>query len=72
MQYDNSDDPFGFWDDEPTRALTRTHVGARSHGDTAATTRMIPVVRTEHGADHRHRPGRHAIRCSLESPCWWA
>src|SRR4029079_19267800 len=47
MQYDNSDDPFGFWDDEPTRALTRTHVGARSHGDTAAATRMIPVVRTE-------------------------
>src|SRR4051812_20229778 len=45
MQYDNSDDPFGFWDDEPTRALTRTHVGTRSHGDTAGTTGMIPVVR---------------------------
>src|SRR4051812_2304693 len=47
MQYDNSDDPFGFWDDEPTRSLTRTHVGTRSHGDTATTTRMIPVVRTD-------------------------
>jgi len=48
MQYDNSDDPFGFWDDEPTRALTRTHVGARSHTDTRAHTKMIPVVRSEH------------------------
>src|SRR3954471_11331584 len=46
MQYDNSDDPFGFWDDEPTRALTRTHAGTRSHGDTGAATRMIPVVRS--------------------------
>ena len=48
MQYDNSDDPFGFWDDEPTRPLKRTHTGTRSHGDTGATTRMIPVVRSEH------------------------
>jgi LysM repeat protein len=47
MQYDNSDDPFGFWNDEPTRPLRRTHAGTRSHGDTAATTRMIPVVRSE-------------------------
>jgi len=52
MQYDNSDDPFGFWDAEPTRALKRTQVGTRSHGDTlakaAAETRMIPVVRSPH------------------------
>src|SRR4029079_6271664 len=47
MQYDNSDDPFGFWNDEPTRPLRRTHGGTRSHGDPAATTRMIPVVRSE-------------------------
>ena len=47
MQYDNSDDPFGFWNDEPTRPLRRTHGGTRSHGDTTATTRMIPVVRSE-------------------------
>ncbi|MEP7202277.1 MAG: LysM peptidoglycan-binding domain-containing protein [Ilumatobacteraceae bacterium] len=40
MQHDNSDDPFGFWNDEPTRQLKRTHVGARSHAET----RMVPVV----------------------------
>jgi len=47
MQYDNSDDPFGFWDDEPTRPLRRTHAGTRSHHDTGATTGMIAVVRSE-------------------------
>jgi len=44
MQHDNSDDdPFGFWNDEPTRQLKRTQVGARSHGET----RMVPVVRAD-------------------------
>ena len=33
MQHDNSDDPFGFWNDEPTRLLPRTHAGTRSHAD---------------------------------------
>ncbi len=33
MQHDNSDDPFGFWNDEPTRQLPRTHAGTRSHAD---------------------------------------
>jgi LysM repeat protein len=44
MQHENSDDPFGFWKDEPTRPLKRTHVGTRAHSDT----RIVPVVRTEH------------------------
>jgi LysM repeat protein len=43
MERDNSDDPWGFWNDEPTRALKRAHVGTRSHGDTG----MVPVVRTQ-------------------------
>jgi LysM repeat protein len=43
MQHDNSDDPFGFWKDEPTRQLKRPQVGTRSHGET----RMVPVVRSE-------------------------
>jgi hypothetical protein len=49
MQYDNSDDPFGFWNDEPTRQLKRTHTGTRAHTDTRAlpATRMVPVVRSE-------------------------
>jgi LysM repeat protein len=40
MQHDNSDDPWGFWQEEPTRHLQRTQVGTRTHGDTA----MVPVV----------------------------
>lgn len=44
MQHANSDDPWGFWSDEPTRPLKRAQVGTRSHGET----RMIPVVRAEH------------------------
>ena len=49
MQHDNSDDPFGFWDDEPTRQLKRPQVGTRSHLDTRSlpATRMVPVVRTD-------------------------
>jgi LysM repeat protein len=43
MEHDNSDDPWGFWNDEPTRPLKRAHVGTRAHGET----RMVPVVRTE-------------------------
>ncbi len=43
MQHDNSDDPFGFWNDEPTRQLKRTQVGTRAHTDT----RMVPVVRAD-------------------------
>ena len=43
MEHDNSDDPWGFWNDEPTRPLKRAHVGTRAHGDT----RMVPVVRTQ-------------------------
>ncbi len=43
MQHDNSDDPWGFWQDEPTRQLQRTQVGTRSHGDTG----MVPVVRMD-------------------------
>ncbi len=43
MQHDNSDDPWGFWNDEPTRPLNRVHTGSRAHGET----RMIPVVRRE-------------------------
>ncbi len=43
MQHEQSDDPWGFWNDEPTRPLKRAQVGTRSHGET----RMVPVVRTE-------------------------
>ena len=43
MQHVNSDDPWGFWNDAPTRPLTRVHAGTRSHGDT----KMVPVVRAE-------------------------
>ena len=43
MQNDNSDDPYGFWSDEPTRQLKRTQVGARAHTET----RMVPVVRMD-------------------------
>ncbi len=43
MQHDNSDDPWGFWQDEPTRQLKRTQVGTRSHGETG----MVPVVRAD-------------------------
>lgn len=42
MQHDDLDDPYGFWNDQPTRQIQRTHVGARSHGET----RMVPLVRT--------------------------
>ncbi len=53
MQHDNSDDPFGFWENEPTRQLKRTQVGTRAHTDTrgpAATraeSRMVPVIRAD-------------------------
>ena len=51
MQHDNSDDPFGFWKNEPTRQLKRTQTGTRAHTDTGATaraeTQMIPVIRTD-------------------------
>ena len=43
MQNDNSDDPYGFWNDEPTRQLKRTQVGTRAHTET----RMVPVVRMD-------------------------
>src|SRR6185295_17959017 len=54
MENDNSDDPYGFWNDEPTRPLKRTHVGTRAHTETQmipvvrhAETRMVPVVRMD-------------------------
>jgi len=49
MQHDNSDDPYGFWDDEPTRPLRRTQAGTRSHTDTRSlpATRMVPVVQVD-------------------------
>jgi LysM repeat protein len=43
MQHDNSDDPYGFWEAEPTRQLKRTQVAVRSHNET----RMVPVVRMD-------------------------
>ncbi|MEY2553195.1 MAG: hypothetical protein QOC57_1055, partial [Ilumatobacteraceae bacterium] len=43
MQHDDSDDPFGFWNDHPTRPLARAHTGTRAHGET----RLIPVVRAQ-------------------------
>jgi LysM repeat protein len=56
MQYDNSDDPYGFWNDEPTRQLKRTQAGTRAHGDTG----MVPVVRMDRTrpmpAPHRPNP----------------
>jgi LysM repeat protein len=70
MQYDNSDDPFGFWKDEPTRQLKRTQARTRAHADTSAdtrpltrpATRMVPVVRT----DRTHaEPGLHPPRNPL-------
>jgi LysM repeat protein len=61
MQHDNSDDdPFGFWNDEPTRQLKRPQAGTRSHTDTGSlpVTRMVPVVRTERSrpATVEHEP----------------
>ena len=56
MQHDNSDDPWGFWPDEPTRQLKRTQVGTRAHGET----RMVPVVATDRtrpmAEPHIHNP----------------
>ncbi len=43
MQHNNSDDPYGFWSDEPTRQLKRTQLGTRAHAET----RMVPVVRMD-------------------------
>ena len=43
MLNDNSDDPYGFWNDEPTRQLRRTQAGTRAHEET----RMVPVVRMD-------------------------
>jgi LysM repeat protein len=69
MQHDNSDDPFGFWNDEPTRQLTRTHTGTRSHTDTRSlpATRMVPVVRSD-----RSRPivALHRPRNPLLTRIW--
>ena len=66
MQYDNSDDPFGFWKDEPTRQLKRTQAGTRAHadsrGDTRPITRMVPVIRTDHS---NSVPGLHPPRNPL-------
>jgi LysM repeat protein len=46
MQHDNSDDPYGFWKDEPTRQLKRTQAGTRSHAEPEVT-RMVPLVRID-------------------------
>ena len=45
MQHDNSDDPYGFWKDEPTRQLKRTH--GRTSVPSRTETRMVPVVRMD-------------------------
>ena len=60
MQHDNADDPWGFWESEPTRQLKRTPasttharptparrapVATRVHGDTG----MVPVIRVDRG-----------------------
>jgi LysM repeat protein len=69
MQHDNSDDPFGFWNDEPTRQLKRTHTGTRSHTDPHGlpATRMVPVVRSD-----RSRPivALHRPRNPLLTRIW--
>lgn len=69
MQHDNSDDPFGFWNDEPTRQLKRTHAGTRSHTDPHGipATRMVPVVRSD-----RSRPivALHRPRNPLLTRLW--
>ncbi len=61
MQHDNSDDPYGFWNDEPTRQLKRTQAGTRSHTDTRSlpVTRMVPVVQTDRA---RRMPPEHRPR----------
>ena len=46
MQHDNSEDPYGFWQDEPTRPLKRTQAGTRSHAEPEVT-RMVPVIRAD-------------------------
>jgi LysM repeat protein len=61
MQDDNFDDPFGFWHDEPTRQLKRTHTGTRAHTGSLPVTRMVPVVRTDRSRpiaalDRPHNP----------------
>jgi LysM repeat protein len=61
MQHDNSDDPFGFWNDEPTRQLKRPQAGTRSHTETRSlpVTRMVPVVQRDRtspiAAEHHPR-----------------
>jgi hypothetical protein len=64
MQYDNSDDPYGFWKDEPTRQLKRTQVGTRAHAET----RMVPVVRSDRTRPmpaHHSRPNPLLARVGL-------
>ncbi len=61
MQHDNSDDPYGFWNDEPTRPLRRTQAGNRSHAEPEVT-RMVPVVRTDRT---RQMPSMHPPRNPL-------
>ncbi|MEO7369813.1 MAG: LysM peptidoglycan-binding domain-containing protein [Ilumatobacteraceae bacterium] len=73
MQHENSDDPFGFWNDEPTRQLKRTQAGTRAHGDDPTValrrieprrpeTRMVPVVRSQRA---RPLPDAHLPRNPL-------
>jgi hypothetical protein len=54
MEHNNSDDPWGFWNDEPTRPLKRAHVGTRAHAET----RLVPVVRAQRNKPdpEAHRP----------------
>jgi LysM repeat protein len=61
MQHDNSDDPYGFWNNEPTRQLKRTQAGTRSHAEPEVT-RMVPLVRIDRT---RQMPSMHPSRNPL-------
>ena len=72
--------PFGFWNDEPTRQLKRTHVGTRSHGEHCGHSHGPASVRTERARRTRctrppqsaadpHRPdGRRHAAARARSP----
>ena len=63
MHNDDSDDPYGFWNDEPTRPIRRAQVGTRTHADTqahtGAHTRLVPVVTTRRATRAPEPPRPH-------------
>ena len=67
MQYDNSDDPWGFWEAEPTRQLQRTNGATRAANRVHGETTVVPVVRAARPAtlERRRRPNPLTARLGL-------